>query len=85
MQGWGEALVNPTLHATVVRVLGAYRAAVAAIVRRAQAQGQIDAAIDPTALANSLLALYYGLELQLALEPELDVEGYLGAVEGMLR
>lgn len=35
VQGWGEALVNPTLHATVVRVLSIYREATTEIVRRA--------------------------------------------------
>lgn len=84
VQGWGEALVNPTLRETVVRVLGIYREAVTELVRRAQAAGQIDAAVDPAALANALLSLYYGLELQLALEPGLDVEGYLAAARGML-
>ena len=36
VQGWGEALVNPTLHATVVRVLSIYREATTEIVRRAR-------------------------------------------------
>ena len=84
VQGWGEALVNPTLRETVVRVLGIYREAVTDLVRRAQAAGQLDGAVEPAALANALLSLYYGLELQLALEPGLDVEGYLAAVKGML-
>ncbi len=84
VQGWGEALVNPTLRETVVRVLGIYREAVTELVRRAQAAGQIDPAVDPAALANTLLSLYYGLELQLALEPQVDVEGYLAAVKGLL-
>jgi AcrR family transcriptional regulator len=85
VQGWGEALVNPTLRQTVVRVISIYREAVTELIRRAQAAGQIDAAADPTALANMLLSIYYGLELQLALEPRLDVDGYLETVKGMLR
>lgn len=85
VQGWGEALVNPTLRETVVRVMNIYREAVTELVRRAQAAGQIDAAADPAGLANMLLSIYYGLELQLALEPRLDVEGYLEAAKGMLR
>lgn len=84
VQGWGEALVNPTLRETVVRALGIYREAVAELVRGAQVAGQIDAAVAPSALANTLLSLYYGLELQLALEPQLDVEEYLAAAKGML-
>ena len=84
VQGWGEALVNPTLRETVVRVLRIYREAVTDLVRRAQTAGQLNGAVEPAALANTLLSLYYGLELQLALEPGLDVEGYLAAVKGML-
>ena len=84
VQGWGEALVNPTLRETVVGVIGIYREAVTELVRRAQTAGQLDPAVDPAALANMLLAIYYGLELQLALEPRLDVEEYLAAVKAML-
>ena len=84
VQGWGEALINPALLESIRRVLGIYRDVTARIVRRAQAARQIDPALDPGALANALISLYYGLELQLALDPELEVEAYAGAVKGLL-
>lgn len=85
VQGWGEALVNPPLRETVQRVLAIYRDATTQILRRAQAKGQVDPEIDASALTNTLLSLYYGLELQLALEPTLDVDGYTEAVRGLLQ
>jgi AcrR family transcriptional regulator len=84
VQGWGEALVNPPLLEIVRRVLGIYRDATTRIVRRAQAEGQIDRTLDPAALGNTLISLYYGLELQLALEPDLDVDAYAEAVKALL-
>ncbi len=85
VQGWGEALVNPPLLVTMRRVLDISRDATIQIIRKAQAQGQIDSTLDPLALSNTLLSLYYGLELQLALDPEFDVDGYAHAVEALLR
>jgi AcrR family transcriptional regulator len=85
VQGWGEALVNPPLLEAVRRVLDIYRDATTQIIRRAQAKGQIDRALDPLALSNTLISLYYGLELQLALNPELDVDKYAEAVKALLK
>lgn len=84
VQGWGEALINPSLREVVRQSLEVYRTATADIVRRAQAAGQIDQAVDPAALSNALLSLYYGLELQLALDQQLDVEQYAQAVRALL-
>src|SRR5512133_2803348 len=85
VQGWGEALINPPLLETLRRVLGIYRDVTTSIIRRAQAVGQIEPALDPLALSNTLISLYYGLELQLALDPELDVDKYRAAVGALLR
>lgn len=85
VQGWGEALVNPALLATVQRVLGTIHEAATRIVQKAQAQGQIDPKVDALAFSNALISLYYGLELQLALNPELDVEQYAEAVKALLQ
>jgi AcrR family transcriptional regulator len=85
VQGWGEALVNPSLLETVRRVLSIYRDVTTQIIRRAQATGQIDAALDPAAFGNTLISLYYGLELQLALDPALDVDAYAAAVRALLK
>jgi hypothetical protein len=84
VQGWAEAVVNPTLHKTVQRVLDVCRDATTAIIRKAQAKGEIDPAIDAHAFANILLSLYYGLELQLALDPLTDVDSYAQTVKRLL-
>ncbi|HEX9115511.1 MAG TPA: TetR/AcrR family transcriptional regulator [Anaerolineae bacterium] len=85
VQGWGEALINPSLLETVRRTLNIYRDATTQIIRRAQSRGQIDREADPGALANALISLYYGLELQLALEPDLDVEKYAEVARALLK
>jgi AcrR family transcriptional regulator len=84
VQGWAEAVVNPTLHKTVQRVLDVCRDATTAIIRKAQAKGEIDPVIDAHAFANILLSLYYGLELQLALDPLTDVDSYAQTVKRLL-
>jgi AcrR family transcriptional regulator len=84
VQGWGQALVNPPLRKTVERVLQIYRDATTQIVRKAQAKGQVEAAVSPLAFSNALISLYYGLELQLALDPDLDVDRYADAVRALL-
>jgi AcrR family transcriptional regulator len=84
VQGWGEALVTPSLQEKVRHVLDLYRDVTAQIIRRAQAAGQIDRSLDPIALSHTLLSLYYGLELQLALDPELDVIKYAEVVRKLL-
>lgn len=84
VQGWGEALVNPALLEPIRRVLGIYRAVTTEIIREAQAEGQLDPAFDPLALSNALISLYYGLELQLAFDPVVDVDSYTKAVETLL-
>ncbi len=84
VQGWGEALVNPPLLETIRRVLDHSTESLSAIVRRAQALGQLDPALDPDAISRMLLSLYYGLELQMALQPEVQVDPYLTAVTTLL-
>lgn len=85
VQGWGEALVNPALRQTMQHVLGIYRDATAQLISKAQAKGEIAREIDASAFANTLLSLYFGLELQLALDAQLDVDSYARTVKLLLR
>ena len=85
VQGWGEALVNPRLGETIRQVVDRYLQALAPIIRKAQAAGQLDGSLDPLAVSQLLLSAYYGLELQLALDPELDVDKYAAVVKALLR
>lgn len=84
VQGWAEALVNPQLAESLRRVLDRYRAALSDVIRRAQEAGQIDKTLEPIAVSQLLLSLYYGLELQKALDPALDVDKYGTAVQALL-
>jgi AcrR family transcriptional regulator len=84
VQGWGEAFVNPRLRETIRRVFDSYLEALAWIVRRAQESGQLDRSLDPRAVSQLLLSLYCGLELQKALDPDLDVGKYTTAAKGLL-
>jgi AcrR family transcriptional regulator len=84
VQSWGEALVNPRLLETVRQVLDSYLEALSHIIRRAQGLGQINRSLDPVSVGRLLISLYYGLELQKALEPEVDVRNYAAAVKTMV-
>jgi AcrR family transcriptional regulator len=84
VQGWGEALVNPSLMEAVHRVMGIYQELTTQILQRAQAKGQLDRTMPPAGLANLLVSLYHGLELQLALDSGLDVDQYARAARGLM-
>jgi AcrR family transcriptional regulator len=84
VQGWAEALVNPGLHETIQRVLSSYLDALTHIFIRAQELGQIDRSLDPASLGRLMMSLYYGLELQKALDPKVEVSGYAAAVKSLV-
>lgn len=85
VQSWGEALVNPGLEKTMLEVTDSYRSTVARAIARAQETGQLAKTVDPLSLSQLLMSLYYGLELQLALNPTLEVDKYSAAVKTLLR
>lgn len=84
VQSWGEALVKPPLLETIHRVINYYLEALTKIVGKAQAAGDIDPTLDPRAIGHMLLSLYYGLELQKALDNKIEVEPYAQAVKTLL-
>jgi AcrR family transcriptional regulator len=84
VQGWGEALVNPALLETIRRVLDDSLEALSQIIRRAQELGQIDTSLDPRSVGRMLLSLYYGLELQKALDSEIEIDTYAAAIKTLL-
>jgi TetR/AcrR family transcriptional regulator, transcriptional repressor of aconitase len=80
VQIWGEALRDE-------RVLGIVRAGldepisiIAGLVRQAQTDGELPDALDPEAFARVCAAIFQGLVLQQAWQPELDVDAYTDAV-----
>lgn len=84
VQSWGEALVNPPLLGTIRRVLDSYLDALTQLIRKAQTAGQLDPALDPQAVGRMLLSLYYGLELQKALDSTVAIEPYARAIKALL-
>jgi AcrR family transcriptional regulator len=85
VQGWGEALINPPLREARLELVARFLDALSQVVARAQEAGQIDRSLDPTSMGRLLLSIYYGLELQLALDTELDVDGYAAAAKALFR
>ena len=85
VQSWGEALVNPPILETIRRVFDSYRDVVAQAIRKAQSLKQIEGSLDSRAVSQLVLSMYCGLELQLALDPSLDVDKYAAAVTALLR
>jgi AcrR family transcriptional regulator len=86
VQSWGEALLNPDVLATILRVFRGYRTSLTQLIRQAQESGKVSPEIDPDAAARVMHSLYLGLELQLAWEPDtVDVQQYLKVVKALLR
>ena len=84
VQGWGEALVNPPLLETMRRVLSNCLDTLTQLIRKAQAAGQLDPTLDPQAVGQVILSLYYGLELQMALDSAVALEPYARAIKTLL-
>jgi TetR/AcrR family transcriptional regulator, transcriptional repressor of aconitase len=80
IQGWAEALVNPQLLPPLRESLKAFLDELSKVVRRGQAMGVIDYALDPEAVGEVILSSYFGLYLQKAFQPELDVGKYKAVV-----
>jgi len=89
IQGWAEALVNPKLQIPLRESLQAFLEQLNKVVQRGQAAGVIDPALDPIAVGEVILSSYFGLYLQKAFNPNLDVGKYkqaaLSLFEGSFR
>jgi len=71
-----EAVRNPRVGALVRRYTDGVADALTAVISAAQRREQIDPALDPRALARTLLALIDGLIVQKSLDPDLDIRAY---------
>jgi AcrR family transcriptional regulator len=81
---WAEALRNPRVLSLVQEHAAEQLRLITAVVRRAQARGEINPALDPEGVARVLRALVQGLILQQALEPGTSLHGYGQAAKAML-
>lgn len=84
IQGWAEALVNQKLLQPLRESLQAFLDELSKVVRRGQVMGVIDPALDPEAVGEVILSSYFGLYLQKAFQPSLDVGKYKAAVLSLL-
>jgi AcrR family transcriptional regulator len=74
VQGWAEALRNPTIRASILEGISAVQSAIVDLVRRGQAGGQIRPEADPEAVARTLTAIFQGFLLQTAWGETFDLE-----------
>jgi AcrR family transcriptional regulator len=82
---WAEALSNPKIKQTVVRIDESIRNAfIQRIVSAAQHRGEINAALDPDAVARVMMAFWDGLVLQKTLDPEVDIWKYVAVMKAMI-
>jgi AcrR family transcriptional regulator len=85
IQGWAEALRNPRIHDSVVEGLASVRSAIAELIQRGQATGQIRPDIEPDAAARTMIATFQGLVLQFAWGEDMDLAACGALVREMIR
>src|SRR5437667_9489577 len=82
---WAEALSNPRIKETVVRVDESIREAFSQrIVKDAQGRGEINPNLDRDAVARVLMAFWDGLVLQKTLDPTADIWKYVAGMKEMI-
>jgi TetR/AcrR family transcriptional regulator, transcriptional repressor of aconitase len=79
VQVWGEALRDERVMGIVRGGLDEPISIIAGLVRQAQADSELSDAVDPEAFARVCAAIFQGLVLQQAWQPELDVDAYTDA------
>jgi AcrR family transcriptional regulator len=82
VQLWAEALRNARIRRTVSQGLREPLRALTALVRRERRRGR--APVDPAAMARVAAAIFQGLVLQQAWDPNLDVAACTRAAEALL-
>ena len=81
---WAEAVRNPAVGDVLVRIIETLREPFARIVRDAQERGDINPRLDADSAARLMISAYYGLLMQKALQPDVDVWHYVTAMKAMM-
>jgi AcrR family transcriptional regulator len=84
VQLWAEALRDPRIMEVVRSGLDGPIDTVAEVVARGQREGTLPRGLDPHATARVCAAIFQGLVVQQAWEPDLDVSAYMESVLGIL-
>jgi len=85
IQGWAEALRSPRIQASIVDGLRPVREAIAHLVARGQAAGQIRGDVDPAAMASILIAACQGLVLQVTWGEAIELHAVGTLLRQMIR
>jgi AcrR family transcriptional regulator len=85
IQGWAEALRNPTIHASVTGGMASVRQELVRLIERGQLAGQIRPEVEPDAVARVLIATFQGLILQVAWGETIDLAAVGRVMRGMIR
>jgi len=85
LQLYGEAVRNPRVRETIRTGWDDVLARFEEIVRRGQAQGEIDRVLEPGAVGRLLLAAYVGLTVQRTVDPEVDIWKYADILKALYR
>ncbi|MGD0144895.1 MAG: TetR/AcrR family transcriptional regulator [Rhizomicrobium sp.] len=85
IQGWAEALRNPTVLASVTEGSSLVRREIVRLIARGQRTGQIRREIEPEAVARMLIALFRGLTLEVSLGEDVGLANVGPLIEDMIR
>jgi AcrR family transcriptional regulator len=80
---WVEALREPAVGEAARRTQRAFHEAFASIIREGQQRGDINPRLSAEGVGRVMCALYQGLVTQKAIEPEVDIRGYVDAIEAL--
>lgn len=81
---WGESLRDPQMAEVAEEAYRFATGKLTTLIAEGQHRGEANTAVDAEAAAQIVVALWEGHTLQKALEPDLDSERYLRAVEKIL-
>ncbi|MEI8412678.1 MULTISPECIES: TetR/AcrR family transcriptional regulator [unclassified Kribbella] len=84
IQAWGEALRNPAIMATAQSKYTQLRGHFEDVARRAQADGTVDASVDPRHIAQVLFGILPGFILQRLLIGDVSPDSYTAGLRALL-
>ena len=84
LQIWAEMAVNPAVRAVGAEGAQETHRSLAGFVTQAQERGDIAPALDPSAVADAMDALYHGMFVKMTTVPQTDVKAYAEVLKALL-
>jgi AcrR family transcriptional regulator len=81
---WAEAQNNPRVRNAMKLDSNEICDSFAGIIREAQRKGEINAGLDPRAVAQVMCSAFFGMILQRSLDPSVEVWPYVDALKAMM-